>query len=134
LVNNVNTRPALPRFTFKKFERLSSKKDIQELFENGSSFFLFPFKVLYAVHLSEHQKSHQILISVPKKIHKSAVARNNIKRKIREAYRLNKHLLKTDSGDFLSIAYLYVGKEDLPFSKIQSKLIESIYRLNKEYK
>ncbi|MCY7409968.1 MAG: hypothetical protein LH473_06830, partial [Chitinophagales bacterium] len=33
-------------FTFKKEERLSSKKLIDELFKDGSSFYLQPFKIL----------------------------------------------------------------------------------------
>ncbi len=75
------------KFTFKKSERLSSKKDIQELFNNGSSFYLYPFKVITLP--ADTSKLHQVLFSVPKRLFKRAVDRNLLKRRMREAYRLN---------------------------------------------
>ncbi len=118
----------LPRFTLKKTERLSQKKIIQELFQEGSSFFLHPFKVFF---MPQNQGNFptQFLISVPKKIFKTAVTRNKIKRRVREAYRLNKHQLITSSGKSLFIAYIYVAKEVLPFEEIQLKLIQTLIRL-----
>lgn len=74
--------------TFSKVERLTSKKQIDELFENGSSFFCHPFKVVFLVEPTVVQVPDQVLISVPKKIWKRAVDRNLIKRRIREAYRI----------------------------------------------
>ena len=79
------------KFTFKKSERLSQKKSIQELFDKGSSFYLYPFKVFF---IPSEAPDHQILISVPKNIFKRAVDRNTIKRRIREGYRLNKSKLR----------------------------------------
>lgn len=121
----------MPQFTLNKSERLSRKKHIRELFINGSSFFLYPFKVIYLPH-SENGIQTQWLISVPKKLHKTAVSRNKIKRRVREAYRLNKHQLNPHSANSLFIAYIYVSKEVLPFTDIQTKLIQSFIRLNKE--
>ena len=121
----------LPRFTFKKKERLSRKKYIQELFNNGSSFFLYPFKVFYLPH-NEEGTPTQWLISVPKKLHKTAVARNLIKRRVREAYRLHKNQINLSSGKSLFIAYIYVSNEILPYEEIENKLNLSFVRLNKE--
>ncbi len=119
------------RFTLRKKERLSSKKHIQELFDDGSSFFLFPFKVFYQAH-NEDTLPTQWLISVPKKLHKRAVDRNLIKRRVREAYRLHKHQISLSSEKSLFIAYIYVSKEILPYSEIENKLNQSLHRLNKE--
>lgn len=120
------------RFTFPKSERLHSKKLIQELFTEGSSFYLYPFKVIYLPNV--HTDANQVLVSVSKKKFKLAVTRNKLKRLIKEAYRLNKHLL-TDSqstSSKLLIGYIYTSKEVLPYELIEAKLKKSLLRLSKE--
>src|SRR5258705_10665449 len=92
-----------PRFTFKKEERLSRKKLIDELFKSGSSFYLAPFKIIFLKNKEgiisnllgsgENRFPAQVLISVSTKNFKRSVDRNKIKRLIREAYRMNKHVL-----------------------------------------
>ena len=121
-------------YTFPKKERLHSKKLIEELFSKGSHFYLYPFKVLYLPVQEESEGRHQVLISVSKRKFKRAPDRNLIKRRIREAYRLNKHILySTSSGQHsYSIAYIYTGKESHPFQFIQNRLSKSLRRLSKE--
>ncbi|MEM7109019.1 MAG: ribonuclease P protein component [Bacteroidota bacterium] len=116
--------------TFKKAERLSKKKHIQELFDQGSSFYLYPFKILYfpSAGLDPEPEFHQVLISVPKRNFKRAVDRNRLKRRIREAYRLNKSLL-ADSEKLL-IAYIYTSKEILAYAEIEKKLIAGLVNLS----
>jgi len=117
------------RFTFRKKERLCRKKYIRELFEKGSSFFLFPFKILYLIHTHTDVANLQILISVSKKHHKKAVDRNLLKRRIREAYRINKHILEINPDKNIFFAYIYVGGEVLPFNQIELKLKQALIRL-----
>jgi len=118
-------------YNFPKEERLYKKKLIQELFENGSSFYLYPFKVIWLS--SEESENNQVLFSVSKRNFKRAVDRNAIKRKLREAYRLNKHQNQLSSHQpSLLIGYIYTGKEILDFRVIESKLKKSIARLHKE--
>lgn len=117
-------------FSFKKAERLSKKKLIQELFSKGSSFYLHPFKVIYLK--STDSEVNQILISVPKSNFKRAVDRNTIKRRIREGYRLNKSALTSDKN-FL-IAYIYSAKEILPSAVIHQKIILSFNKLPRNEK
>jgi len=107
----------MEKFTFKKSERLSQKKLIQELFDKGSSFYLYPFKIL---HFPHEKPINQVMISVPKSIYKRAVDRNTIKRRIREGYRLNKARLV--SNKFFFIAYIYTAKEILPSAFIHKKI------------
>jgi ribonuclease P protein component len=114
----------MEKFTFKKAERLSQKKLIQELFDKGSSFYLYPFKVFF---LPNGKSAHQILTSVPKNIFKRAVDRNRIKRRIREGYRLNKTKLVSDK--FFAIAYIYTAKELLPSAKVHQKIVLSFDKL-----
>lgn len=79
--------------TFKKGERLCSKKSIAELFEKGNSFYSNLFQVIWLVSPSETPFPAQLAISVSKRLFKRAVKRNLIKRRIRESYRKNKHIL-----------------------------------------
>ncbi len=115
------------KFRFKKEERLSKEKIIQELFEKGSSFYLFPFKVYFMPH-DAASTVNQVLISVSKKNFKKAVDRNLIKRRIREAYRLNKSLLSQQNK--LLIAYIYSVKEILPSAQIRERLVKTFKRLD----
>ncbi len=115
-------------FSLKKHEILRSKKKIRELFDDGSSFFIYPFKVYF---LRGDGENNQVLFSVSKKNFKKAVDRNLIRRRVREAYRLNKNLLNKENNFSLSIALIYLSKEILPFREIENKLKQVLLRLNK---
>ena len=116
------------RYTFGKNERLSKEKHIQELFDKGSSFYLFPFKVFFMPHPDPAPSAHQVLVSVSKRNFKRAVDRNLIKRRIREAYRLNKERFPAQNK--LLIAYIYSVKDILPSAQIQERLVKTIKRFD----
>jgi ribonuclease P protein component len=116
------------KFTFKKEERLFKEKIIQELFDKGSSFYLYPFKVFFLPNRDNQCPFHQVLISVSKKNFKKAVDRNRIKRRIREGYRLNKNLIGDQNK--LVIAYIYSAKEILPSAQIHERLVKTFKRLD----
>ncbi len=123
---SVSTNPSSLHFTFKKQDRLCRKKLIDELFQKGSSLFIYPFKVQYLKKQLELQAPAQLLISVPAKIFSRAVDRNRIKRLIREAYRLNKPLLYESlksTNQNLLIAFIYTSKNIEPFELVNSKII-----------
>ena len=120
------------RNTFTKKERLHNESVIKELFSKGSSFYFGPIKVIYLKSNLPESKEHQVLFTVPKRLFKRAVDRNILKRRMREAYRLNKSTLPDPLKQILIIAYIYVGKEIVPYSILETKLIASIQRLNKE--
>lgn len=112
---------------FSKSERLHSKKLIKELFDKGSSFFLYPFKVLYLDELGI--SDNQLLVSVSKKKLKNATDRNHIKRRVKEAYRLNKHLLHSTQGSKKLIALIYVSNDLMGYPDISPKVIRVLKKI-----
>lgn len=119
------------RYHFPRTERLRSKKQIEELFSKGSSFYLYPFRVVFLYAEETPDTMPQFLVSVSKRNFKKATDRNKIKRRIKEAYRLNKHRLKTDSQGRKPtlLAYIYTAKQILDFHTIEEKLTASFSRL-----
>jgi ribonuclease P protein component len=77
-------------FSYNKFEKLKSRKQIELLFAKGKSISAFPVKVFYLP--VEHTPVHpvQVGVGVSARNFKKAVDRNTIKRRMREAYRLHK--------------------------------------------
>ena len=58
---------------------------------------------------------NRIVVSVPKKMFRRAVKRNLLKRRIREAYRLQKQLL---TGNGVDLMFVYKSKDIAPYSQI----------------
>lgn len=75
-------------------------------------------------------EKHQVLFSASKRDFKKATDRNRIKRLMKEAYRLNQHLISSLPN--LQIAYIYTGREMPDFEQLVKKLIDSFERL-KQY-
>ena len=116
------------QLTFRKEERLKKEKLIKELFDTGSSFYFFPFKVYVMHNPDQTYPFHQVLFSVSKRNFKRAVDRNLLKRRMREAFRRNKHAIAASNK--LLIAYIYSAKEILTFAQIQERLVKTFNRFD----
>ena len=127
---------ALPKYqpTFKKEERLISKKLIGELIENGTAIKQYPFKITY--HKLETEENWnfpvKILISIPKRIFKKAVERNLLKRRIKESYRKRKSYLYevlNNKNVKLTVMIVYLDKEIKKYNEIDKEIGAVIDRL-----
>jgi ribonuclease P protein component len=121
------------QFTFKKEEKLKSRKLIESLFKHGISFSNFPFRILY--NISEKGIAPlQCGFAVSGKHFKKAVDRNRIKRLMREAYRLQKNSLteKLESnGKYMVVFFIYTGNEIPEYKEVFEKTLSVLKRLYK---
>ena len=118
-------------YTFRKAERLSGRKVISTLYETGNSFHVFPCRFIYGIS-REESFPVQVAISVPKRLFRNAVDRNLLKRRIREAYRQNKHLLYeplAGKGVTLQLIIQYHHKEIVDFHTLEKGLKKGMIRL-----
>lgn len=124
------------QFTLGKNERLKSRKQIEQLFKEGKSFAVTPFRVYFMVNsirsMVNKGSSLQFGVGVSNKNFKKAVDRNRIKRLIREAWRLQKNELKEkiDSGNQqMNVFFIYTGKELPEFTVIKDKVAVALKKL-----
>lgn len=119
--------------TFRKNERLSGRNSVETLFDAGKSFNLNPFKIFYTVEAAGMPPEVRILVAVSKKKFRHAVDRNRLKRKIREAYRLNKSLLLnslTSNNSSLNIGFVYVDSDmDPSYALVQKSMIACLEKI-----
>ena len=118
---------------YTKNEKLKSKKAIENLFSKGKSINAFPIRAIYTKKPIPENVSINAGVVVSKKNIKLAVNRNLVKRRMREAYRLNNHALKVSLSEKeteLDIMFIYSSKELLPFATIEGKMKALLTRLS----
>ena len=111
---------------FFKEERLCSKKSLDLLFKKGSSFLLYPYRATFLFDAQPHKFPAQVVINVAKKRYKHANDRNLVKRRTREAYRLQKSTLLYEplvgKEQLLLLGLQYVGKQIYPYDFLEKRL------------
>lgn len=130
MANSETTSISKHIFTLPKSEHLCSEKEIGELFTYGTSFIKYPLRIIF---LESTTPNIQILTSVPKKRFKHAVDRNRIKRLIREAYRLNKHIIDSCKELKLNIAFVYIDTKLPTFEQVQKAVVAALLKIDKHY-
>ncbi len=122
--------------TFHKAERLKRQKNITRLFEHGKRIKEYPLLLIYS-ELPEAEYRWQAAFSVPKRKFKSAVKRNTLKRRMKEAFRLCKspYQKKCSSGNeaqmnCYALMFIYIAGETLAYDTIESAMQKILKKLH----
>ncbi len=120
-------------FNFKKEERLKSKIIIDALFKQGESAFVYPIKLIWK---KEDDMTFdapvKVGFAVPKRVFPKAVQRNFLKRKMREAYRLNKHVFYAKAKECqeqYAMMFIYVAREPLSYKNIEKAIVSVLAQI-----
>lgn len=121
-----NSRPT--RLKLPKSARLCSVAAIDALFASGKGALAYPLRLVALP--APPGKPTAFFISVPKKRLRHAVDRVCMRRRIREAYRLNRDLL--DPSRPMHMAIIYVADSTLSFERVETALVRLLSRLSDE--
>ena len=122
-----------------KSERLTSQLIIEKLFAGGNaSMAAFPLRIVFMQMKKQGGEDVKdeplvsILVSVPKKRFRHAVDRNRMKRLVREAYRLNKHILwdALEGKDYrLALAFVCITDTLPSFYAVNKSMKKALTRI-----
>ena len=122
-------------FQFPKKQKLCSEKVIARLFANGKSISENPFRVVWLFEENNDNVFVKALIVVSKKKLALAVDRNVVKRRIQEAYRIQKNKLEAfleSNNQQLNLAIIYQQQKTLDYKALDEKINLLLARLIKE--
>lgn len=122
----------MERFKFHKAERLSSQKVMGDLFSRGESFLSYPLKVVFLKSELSLVYPAQVAFSASKRNFKLSVSRNILKRRMREAYRLNKNrfyegLLQKNAS--VAVMFVFIGKEISDYKLIEKGMVAALNKI-----
>ncbi len=142
-----NSKPE--RFTLRKSAKLRHRTLVQELFQKGRSVYSGPLRVTFRSLSEEELKGSfredvpdllgpiQFMITVPKKKRRHAVDRVLMRRRIREAFRLQWHPLreiiqKDPDIRTLSLAIVYMDSTNVGMDVISAAVGSALSKVRKK--
>ncbi|MDD4148781.1 MAG: ribonuclease P protein component [Bacteroidales bacterium] len=111
---------------------LKHKSEIQKLFEKGMRFSNEPLRIVYSFKENTGHSGIKLFISIPKKQVNKACDRNLIKRRIKEAIRLNLSELKQiciDKKIETYIGFVYYSNKIEDYNIIENKIVLSLQNI-----
>lgn len=109
------------------------ESEVSSLLKSELTRFQFPIKLLYEIKdCAEHRPldnvNFKVIFITPKRYLKKAYKRNLVRRRIKEAFRINQKLLDhyRHDGKIVLMAFIYVSSDVLPFKQIESAVVKLI--------
>lgn len=122
-------------FTLNASERLKSRKLMERVFKTGTRWNKFPFRVSFLIDNDSEDGTIKFGCSAPVRNFKKAVDRNRVKRLMKEAFRLEKHLLaeQLKQKNARLVVFVIYTSPDLPkFETIKTSMNELVLKLKDE--
>ncbi|MBE6317385.1 MAG: ribonuclease P protein component [Bacteroidales bacterium] len=120
-----------------KKEKLCSNTAINMLFRpEGSSqaTLAYPLRAVWRQNDGRYcDAKMQFLISIPKKRLHHAVDRVMMRRRIREAYRLNHHDYTLTDNSKIDVAFIYIANSLLPYKIIEKAMKKILKNISENY-
>jgi len=110
--------------SFGKSQKLKSKKLIDQLFVEGKNIKSYPLKLVYIPINNSENHELKTGVSVPKKLVKTAVKRNRIKRMMREVFRKNKYLVNKDLSSSYAFMFIHISREEPDYERLEKSMIK----------
>lgn len=137
------------RFTLRKSAKLRHRSLVENLFTSGKGIYEYPLRVVWRVltegELAENFRDAvpdrigplQMMVTVPKKKRRHAVDRVKMRRRIREAFRLNSPPLVAavkESAQIrtISLAVVYQASDNLPYARVEQALVKILAKLGRK--
>ena len=130
----------MKKYGLNKSDKLCSPTAIDQLFSRGAdtiqegkifTAMAYPLRALWR---TEHGRmtgsTVQFLISIPKKRLRHAVDRVKMRRRVREAYRLNRHNYLEQLNAPVDLAFIYVANDVKDYKYIENavcRILQKIY-------
>lgn len=110
--------------SFPRRHRLKHKKLIARLFECGQHAKRYPILAVY----DTFDGALQVGFAIPKRKVRSAVKRNRIRRKLREAFRLEKAMWQSGLEGF-KVMFVYLPRTELTYAQIAEAMAQLLATL-----
>lgn len=144
--HDVRTEDVRHSLRMGKSERLHHRTLVEGLFAEGKSMYEFPLRMVWRRMPAEKLDSSfrngrpagiapvQMMVTIPKKKRRHAVDRVLMRRRIREAYRLNRMpmreaLAQLPADGFLQIAFIYLHNENAEYAELEPKMQKLLAKL-----
>ncbi len=116
-------------FGISREERLKKRKLITTVFQQGTSVKGYPLLAVYYHAPDLAVPRPQVAFSVPKRKIKTAVKRNLLKRRMREAYRLHRSVLATTAAANTAIMFIYLPAQPLKYADIEKGMAKILAKI-----
>ena len=120
-----------------KIEKLCSETAISRLFARSDrdvhTALTYPIRLAWRVDGVREVKVPRFLVSVPKKRLRHAVDRVTMRRRIREAFRLNHQRFILPEGCRVDLAFIYVGNKLMHYQATERAMCRILEALQQHY-